>query len=514
MTSSAGATLLLILDGWGHSDSNTHNAISQANTPVWDTLMEKYPHTLIQTSGLQVGLPEGQMGNSEVGHMNLGAGRVVYQSLTRIDKDIADGGFFSNPTLCQAADDVIAQDSALHIIGLLSPGGIHSHENQIAAMVDLAHQRGCRKIYLHALLDGRDTPPRSAAASIKKFEDKFAALNCGQIATIAGRFFGMDRDQRWDRVEKAFNPICHGKAEYENESASAALQAAYARDENDEFVQPTVINNGTGTVSIKDNDAIIFMNFRADRSRELTRAFTDKEFQDFNRGELPSLSRFVMLTEYSEDINAECAYPPEKLANVLGEYLSAQDKTQLRIAETEKYAHVTFFFSGGRESEYEGEKRILIPSPKVDTYDLMPEMSAHEVTDKLVSAIKNREFDTIICNYANGDMVGHTGIWEAALKAAEVVDECLQRITDAILEADGNCLITADHGNLEQMMDETTGQALTSHTNGPVPLIYVGKRNLSLQDGGSLCDIAPSILSLMALPQPKEMTGKSLIKNN
>jgi 2,3-bisphosphoglycerate-independent phosphoglycerate mutase len=514
MTSSAGTTLLLILDGWGHSDSNTHNAISQANTPVWDRLMEKYPHTLIQTSGLQVGLPEGQMGNSEVGHMNLGAGRVVYQSLTRIDKDIADGGFFNNPTLCHAADDVIAQGSALHIIGLLSPGGIHSHENQIAAMVDLAHQRGCRKIYLHALLDGRDTPPRSAAASIKKFEDKFAELHCGQIATIAGRFFGMDRDQRWDRVEKAFNPICHGKAEYENESASAALEAAYARDENDEFVQPTVITNGTGAVSIKDNDAIIFMNFRADRSRELTRVFTDKEFQDFDRGELPSLSRFVMLTQYSEDIDADCAYPPEKLANVLGEYLSAQHKTQLRIAETEKYAHVTFFFSGGRESEYDGEKRILIPSPKVDTYDLMPEMSAHEVTDKLVSAIKNREFDTIICNYANGDMVGHTGIWDAALKAAEVVDECLQRITDAILEVDGNCLITADHGNLEQMMDETTGQALTSHTNGPVPLIYVGKRNLSLKDGGSLCDIAPSILSLMALPQPKEMTGKSLIKNN
>jgi len=514
MTDSTGPTLLLILDGWGHRDSTTHNAISQANTPVWDKLLATCPHTLIHTSGLKVGLPDGQMGNSEVGHMNLGAGRVVYQSLTRIDKDIADGGFFSNKVLCQAADSARDNGKALHIIGLLSPGGIHSHENQIAAMVELASKRGCEKIYLHALLDGRDTPPRSAASSIKTFEDKFAAMGCGQIATITGRFYGMDRDKRWDRVEKAFNAICHGKSEFSNDSASNALALAYERDENDEFVQATCITRDGKTITIDDGDSVVFMNFRADRARELTRVFTDTGFNDFDRGTMPQLGKFVMLTEYADDIDADCAYPPDKLANVLGEYLAKNNKSQLRIAETEKYAHVTFFFSGGREAEFDGESRILVPSPKVDTYDLMPEMSAYEVTDKLVSAIRNREYDAIICNYANGDMVGHTGIWEAALKAAEVVDECLGKITDAILEVGGNCLITADHGNLEQMLDEASGQPLTSHTNGPVPLVYVGSKDISLREGGSLCDVAPSLLSLLELPQPAEMTGHSLIENH
>jgi len=514
MTDSTGPTLLLILDGWGHRDSTTHNAISQANTPVWDKLLATCPHTLIHTSGLKVGLPDGQMGNSEVGHMNLGAGRVVYQSLTRIDKDIADGGFFSNKVLCQAADSARDNGKALHIIGLLSPGGIHSHENQIAAMVELASKRGCEKIYLHALLDGRDTPPRSAASSIKTFEDKFAAMGCGQIATITGRFYGMDRDKRWDRVEKAFNAICHGKSEFSNDSASNALALAYERDENDEFVQATCITRDGKTITIDDGDSVVFMNFRADRARELTRVFTDTGFNDFDRGTMPQLGKFVMLTEYADDIDADCAYPPDKLANVLGEYLAKNNKTQLRIAETEKYAHVTFFFSGGREAEFDGESRILVPSPKVDTYDLMPEMSAYEVTDKLVSAIRNREYDAIICNYANGDMVGHTGIWEAALKAAEVVDECLGKITDAILEVGGNCLITADHGNLEQMLDEASGQPLTSHTNGPVPLVYVGSKDISLREDGSLCDVAPSLLSLLELPQPAEMTGHSLIENH
>ena len=514
MTDSTGPTLLLILDGWGHRDSTTHNAISQANTPVWDKLLATCPHTLIHTSGLKVGLPDGQMGNSEVGHMNLGAGRVVYQSLTRIDKDIADGGFFSNEVLCQAADSARDNGKALHIIGLLSPGGIHSHENQIAAMVELASKRGCEKIYLHALLDGRDTPPRSAASSIKTFEDKFAAMGCGQIATITGRFYGMDRDKRWDRVEKAFNAICHGKSEFSNDSASNALALAYERDENDEFVQATCITRDGKTITIDDGDSVVFMNFRADRARELTRVFTDTGFNDFDRGTMPQLGKFVMLTEYADDIDADCAYPPDKLANVLGEYLAKNNKSQLRIAETEKYAHVTFFFSGGREAKFDGESRILVPSPKVDTYDLMPEMSAYEVTDKLVSAIRNREYDAIICNYANGDMVGHTGIWEAALKAAEVVDECLGKITDAILEVGGNCLITADHGNLEQMLDEASGQPLTSHTNGPVPLVYVGSKDISLREGGSLCDVAPSLLSLLELPQPAEMTGHSLIENH
>jgi 2,3-bisphosphoglycerate-independent phosphoglycerate mutase len=512
MTDSAGPTLLLILDGWGHRDATSHNAISQANTPVWDRLLATCPHTLIHTSGLKVGLPEGQMGNSEVGHMNLGAGRVVYQSLTRIDKDIVDGGFFSNDVLCRAVDAARDNDTALHIIGLLSPGGIHSHENQIAAMVDLAHKRGCNRIFLHALLDGRDTAPRSAESSLRKFADKFTALGRGRIATIAGRYFGMDRDKRWDRVEKSFNAICHGKAEFLHESASAALAAAYARDENDEFVRPTCITRDGSAVTISDGDAVVFMNFRADRARELTRAFTDKTFSEFERGKLPALSHFVTLTQYAEDIDAECAYPPQKLGNVLGEYLASKGRTQLRIAETEKYAHVTFFFSGGRETEYNGETRILIPSPRVDTYDQKPEMSAYEVTGQLVSAIKNLEYDAIICNYANGDMVGHTGVWEAALKAAEVIDDCLGKITDAILESGGNCLITADHGNLEQMLDEDSGQPLTAHTNGPVPLVYVGSKNLSLKDGGSLCDVAPSVLSLMDLPQPEEMTGHSLIR--
>lgn len=512
MTDSNGPCLLLILDGWGYRDATEHNAIKQANTPVWDNLLANAPHTLIHTSGLKVGLPDGQMGNSEVGHMNLGAGRVVYQSLTRIDKDIADGTFNENPVLCQAAADANAGDKAVHIIGLLSPGGIHSHEDQIAAMIDLAHKQGCRNIYLHALLDGRDTPPRSADASIKKFENKFSELGCGQIASIAGRFYGMDRDKNWDRVEKSFNAICHGKADFIEDSAAAALQAAYARDENDEFVKPTCIRQAGSSVAMAQGDAVIFMNFRADRARELTRAFTDTSFSDFDRGNLPKLSHFVTLTEYAADIDADCAYPPQTLSNVLGEYLAKQDKTQLRIAETEKYAHVTFFFSGGRETEFKGENRTLIPSPKVDTYDLKPEMSAYEVTEKLVQAIRNKEYDAIVCNYANGDMVGHTGIWPAALKAAEVIDECLGKITAAILEADGHCLITADHGNLEQMVDETSGQPLTSHTNGPVPLVYVGNRKLSLTDDGSLCDIAPSLLDLMGLPQPPEMTGQSLIK--
>jgi len=339
-------------------------------------------------------------------------------------------------------------------------------------------------------------------------------MGCGQIATITGRFYGMDRDKRWDRVEKAFNAICHGKSEFSNDSASNALALAYERDENDEFVQATCITRDGKTITIDDGDSVVFMNFRADRARELTRVFTDTGFNDFDRGTMPQLGKFVMLTEYADDIDADCAYPPDKLANVLGEYLAKNNKSQLRIAETEKYAHVTFFFSGGREAEFDGESRILVPSPKVDTYDLMPEMSAYEVTDKLVSAIRNREYDAIICNYANGDMVGHTGIWEAALKAAEVVDECLGKITDAILEVGGNCLITADHGNLEQMLDEASGQPLTSHTNGPVPLVYVGSKDISLREDGSLCDVAPSLLSLLELPQPAEMTGHSLIENH
>jgi 2,3-bisphosphoglycerate-independent phosphoglycerate mutase len=512
MSTATGPALLLILDGWGYREAAADNAIALAYTPVWDRLWRDCPHTLIHTSGMKVGLPEGQMGNSEVGHMNLGAGRVVYQSLTRINKSIADGDFFSNPALLRAVSAVKERDRTLHIMGLLSDGGIHSHEDQIAAMIELASRQGCRNILLHALLDGRDTPPRSAEPALRRFTELFARLNCGAIASIAGRFYGMDRDKRWDRVEKAFNTICHGRAEQRAASAVDGLLAAYARDESDEFVAPTVIcAEGAAPARMQDGDAVVFMNFRADRARELTQAFTDPAFKGFERGQVPALSTFVTLTEYAEGLNVDVAYAPENLANSLGEYLANLGKTQLRIAETEKYAHVTFFFSGGREQEYAGETRILVPSPQVATYDLQPEMSAVEVTDKLVAAIHSGQFDAIICNYANGDMVGHTGIMAAAIKAVETLDACLARITDAILAVNGSCLITADHGNVEQMLDPESGQAMTAHTTGPVPLVCVSKEPVKLRDGGALCDVAPSLLTLMHLPLPPEMSGHSLV---
>ena len=513
MTNAAGPTLLLILDGWGHRDATDHNAIALARTPVWDKLIRNNPHTLIHTSGMKVGLPDGQMGNSEVGHMNLGAGRVVYQSLTRINKSILDGEFHTNPVLNGAIAQALRNDSQLHIIGLLSDGGIHSHEDHIAAMIELAAGKGCRKIRLHALLDGRDTPPRCAETSLKKFHALFAANGSGRIATVGGRYFGMDRDKRWDRVQKAFDAICHGRAVYQARDAGTALSAAYARDENDEFVIPTVIQDASGNATVMhDGDVVVFMNFRADRARELSHAFVDAKFTGFDRGTLPALGSFVTLTEYSNAIAAPYAYGPENLDNSLGEYVAARGMSQLRIAETEKYAHVTFFFSGGREAEYPGEKRILVPSPKVDTYDLQPEMSAIEVTDRLVAAIRNREYDVIVCNFANGDMVGHTGMLDAAIKAVEVIDACLGRITEALHAVGGQCLITADHGNVEQMLDETSGQPLTSHTNGPVPLVYVGPRQVRLAADGSLCDVAPTLLTLMELPQPPEMSGHSLVR--
>jgi 2,3-bisphosphoglycerate-independent phosphoglycerate mutase len=512
MTTASGPALLLILDGWGHRDATDNNAIALANTPVWDKLISDSPNTLIHTSGMKVGLPDGQMGNSEVGHMNLGAGRVVYQSLTRINKSIADGEFFDNPVLNSAVDAALQNDAQLHVIGLLSDGGIHSHEDQIAALIELAARKGCRKIRLHALLDGRDTPPRCADASLKKFDALFAQNKSGYVASVGGRFFGMDRDKRWDRVQKAYDAICHGKAEHLAHDAPSALRAAYARDENDEFVVPTVITGTTGAATtINDGDAVVFMNFRADRARELSQAFIDADFAGFDRGKRPALGSFVTLTEYSSAIKAPYAFGPENLDNSLGEYLAARGRSQLRIAETEKYAHVTFFFSGGREAEYPGESRILVPSPKVDTYDLKPEMSAIEVTDKLVDAIRNREYDVMICNFANGDMVGHTGVLEAAIRAVEVLDTCLGRIIEALQSVDGQCLITADHGNVEQMLDEENGQPLTSHTNGPVPLVYVGKRKLQLAADGSLCDVAPTLLNLVDLPIPAEMSGHSLV---
>ena len=505
--------VLLILDGWGHREAREDNAIAQAHTPCGDRLWRDAPHTLISGSGLDVGLPEGQFGNSEVGHISLGAGRVVYQSITRIDKAIKDGDFFSNPAYTAAVDKAIANDGAVHVLGLLSDGGVHSHENHLLAMLDLAHRRGARKIYLHAFLDGRDTPPRSAEQSLQRAQAHFAKLGCGRIASVVGRFYAMDRDNRWERIESAYRLLTEAHAEHRADSATAALSAAYARGENDEFVQATVVQApGQPTVRIADGDAVIFMNFRADRARQLTRALVDEHFDGFVRTSRPRLADFVMTTEYAADIPASCAYPPDNLRNSFGELLADLGKTQLRIAETEKYAHVTFFFSGGREEPFAGEERILVPSPRVATYDLQPEMSAPEVTDKLVAAIESGRFDAIICNYANGDMVGHTGVFSAAVKAVEAVDHALSQVVAAVRKAGGQCLITADHGNCEQMMDHEAGQPHTQHTTELVPLVYVGERALQLQPGGTLADVAPTMLALMALPQPAEMDGRSLVQ--
>jgi 2,3-bisphosphoglycerate-independent phosphoglycerate mutase len=504
--------LLLILDGWGYREETEHNAIAAANSPVWDKLWAEYPHTLVDTSGLSVGLPAGQMGNSEVGHMNLGAGRVVYQSLTRIDKDIEEGKFQQNPVLCAAIDKVNNSDSALHVFGLMSPGGIHSHEDQIIAMLEMAIAKGVKHVYLHAFLDGRDTPPRSALPSLQRAEQLLRESKTGRVASVVGRFYAMDRDNRWDRVEPAYDLLTQAKAEFTAPDVSSAIEAAYGRDEDDEFVQATTIQAaGDVPAPVADGDVVIFMNFRADRAREITRAFVDDDFDGFERSERPLLGDFIMLTEYAADIDTACAYPPEKLDNVLGAYLADQGKTQLRIAETEKYAHVTFFFNGGREEPFNNEDRVLIPSPSVKTYDLKPEMSAFEVTDKLVAAIESGKYDAIICNYANGDMVGHTGDFAASVKAVEAVDQCLGKIVAAIQASSGHLLVTADHGNVEQMLDPKTGQPLTSHTNGPVPLVYVGSGDLSFVSEGSLCDLAPTLLSLMDMPIPKEMTGKVLL---
>lgn len=504
---------LIILDGFGYSTSDKYNAISAANAPTWQSVWQKAPSTTIATSGLRVGLPEGQMGNSEVGHMSLGAGRVVYQNFTRINKAIADGDFFENPVYCQAIDKAVSQGKAVHIMGLLSAGGVHSHEKHIFAIMDLAVKRGAKQLYLHAFLDGRDCPPRSAEPSIKLAEEKFKALGLGRIASVCGRFFSLDRDNRWDRVQTAYDLMTQASAEYKAGSALDALTAAYARDENDEFVKPTVITDAAGKgVEIEDGDSMIFMNFRPDRARQITNAFVDDKFDGFTRNKCPKLADFVMTTEYSGNIDAPCAYPPIDVVNSFGEVLQNQNKTQLRIAETEKYAHVTFFFSGGQEEEYTGEDRILVPSPHVETYDLLPEMSAFEVTDKLVEAIESKKYDAIICNYANCDQVGHTGDFDAAVKAVEAVDKCLERVFAALKKVGGEALVTADHGNAEEMFDEVSGQAHTQHTTLPVPLVYIGDKQISLANDGSLADIAPTMLHLLDIEQPSEMTGRNLIQ--
>lgn len=510
MSSNKKPMVLVILDGYGYREEQQDNAVLNAKTPVMDRLWQQKPHTLIAASGLDVGLPDGQMGNSEVGHVNLGAGRIVYQDLTRLDKEIKEGSFFANPTLTAAVDKAVAAGKAVHIMGLMSPGGVHSHEDHILAMIELAAQRGADAIYLHAFLDGRDTPPRSAEATLKRFTDKFAALGKGRIASLVGRYYAMDRDNRWDRVQLAYDLLTQAKGEFTAADAVSGLQAAYARDENDEFVKPTVIKApGDAEAAMNDGDALIFMNFRADRARQLTRTFINPDFNGFPRTKVVKFGDFVMLTEYAADIQAACAYPPASLENTFGEWLMKHDKTQLRISETEKYAHVTFFYNGGVEDPFQGEDRILINSPQVATYDLQPEMSSAELTEKLVGAIGSGKYDVIICNYPNGDMVGHTGIYDAAVKAVETLDHCIGQVVDAVQAAGGQLLITADHGNAEQMSDPQTGQAHTAHTSLPVPLIYVGKQ-ARVVEGGKLSDIAPTMLSLMAMEIPQEMTGKPL----
>ncbi|MCQ4294465.1 2,3-bisphosphoglycerate-independent phosphoglycerate mutase [Pseudomonas stutzeri] len=503
--------VLIILDGFGHSENPEFNAIHAAHKPVYDSLLARQPHGLISGSGMDVGLPDGQMGNSEVGHMNLGAGRVVYQDFTRVTKAIRDGEFFANPTICAAVDKSAAAGKAVHILGLLSDGGVHSHQDHLVAMAELAAQRGAEKIYLHAFLDGRDTPPKSAQHSIELLQGTFTRLGKGRIASLIGRYFAMDRDNRWDRVQQAYELIVDGKAEYRSDYAVDGLIAAYERGESDEFVKATTIGE---PVRVEDGDAVVFMNFRADRARELTRCFVEPGFKEFERARAPQLAEFVMLTQYAASIPAPSAFAPEALTNVLGEYLANNGKTQLRIAETEKYAHVTFFFSGGREEPFPGEERILIPSPQVATYDLKPEMSAPEVTDRIVDAIENQRYDVIVVNYANGDMVGHTGVFDAAVKAVECLDSCVGRIVEALDKVGGEALLTADHGNVEQMEDVMTGQAHTAHTCEPVPFVYIGKRNVSIRAGGVLADVAPTMLTLLGMPVPSEMTGRSIIELN
>lgn len=505
--------LLLILDGFGYQEDKQHNAIANAKTPYWDYLWENYPHCLIEGSGKFVGLPDDQMGNSEVGHLNLGAGRVVYQDFTRINHDIETGAFFKNPITCEQIDLSIKNQSAVHLIGLLSPGGVHSHIEHFLAMARLAHQRGVKKLYLHAFLDGRDTPPRSALASIQQIESLFSELKLGKIASICGRYYAMDRDNRWDRIEKAYNLLTEANTEFKTNNAIEALSNAYQRQENDEFVQPTWIGDSKEGI-IKDNDLVIFMNFRADRARQLTQALTKKDFHHFKRQVLPKLQAFLCLTEYDTTYQLPVIFPPDNLYHILGEYLANLGLKQLRIAETEKYAHVTFFFNGGIETPFDGEDRLLIPSPKVETYDLKPEMSAFEITEKLVEAIQSQAYDFIVCNFANADMVGHTGNFEAAKKAIECLDTCLSKIIPVLQQTGGEALITADHGNADCMFDQNSNQEHTAHTKNPVPLLYIGRPGALQEQGGVLADIAPTILSLMDLPIPDEMTGKVLLRLN
>ena len=508
LSHSPNTTVLVILDGFGHREAPDDNAIHAAETPHLDALFANSAHTLISGSGLDVGLPEGQMGNSEVGHMSLGAGRIVYQSITRIDQAFAAGDFVQNAAYLDAIDGAVSSGNAVHIMGLLSPGGVHSHEEHICAALRLAAERGADKLYLHAFLDGRDTPPRSASGSLTRVESLLTELGVGRIASVHGRYWAMDRDNRWERIQRSYKVIAESDASEQAPSALAALQSAYDRGEDDEFVPPTCIGE---PVAMTNGDALLFMNFRADRARQLSQALIDPAFTAFARVNVAHL-RFVATTEYASSLACPIAFPPDSLEDSLGEIVSAQGLKQLRLAETEKYAHVTFFFSGGREASFPGETRVLVPSPEVKTYDLKPEMSAHEVTDALVEAIASHQYHFIVVNFANGDMVGHTGNFDAAVTAVETLDQCLGRITAALAAHGGEGLLTADHGNCEQMRDYENEQPHTQHTTERVPLIYLGNKVRKLNpDGGILADIAPTLLDMMGIAIPNTMSGRSLL---
>lgn len=502
-------TMLMILDGFGENNNENGNAVKLANTPNIDRLMKICPTTDIYTSGLNVGLPDGQMGNSEVGHTNIGAGRIVYQELTRITKSIEDGDFFSIQEFDEAIENCRKNNSSLHIMGLLSDGGVHSHIRHLFALLELAKRKGIENVYVHCFLDGRDTPPASAENYIAQLEEKMKEKEIGKIASITGRFYAMDRDKRWERVKKAYDALVNGIGEKAN-TALSAIEASYQKEIFDEFVEPTIICNGdTPVATISENDSVIFFNFRPDRARQITRALVDDKFDGFETKKLNLY--FVCMRQYDETIpNVHIAFKPTTLKNTFGEYISNLGYTQLRIAETEKYAHVTFFFNGGEEKQYKGEDRILVPSPKVETYDLKPEMSAYEVTEKVVDAIKSEKYNAIILNYANPDMVGHTGNLDAAIKAIETIDECVGKVVEAVEEKHGVLMITADHGNAEQMIDYKTGEPHTAHTTNPVPLILVGMGDIKLKQG-KLADLAPTMLDIMGLEKPQEMTGESII---
>jgi len=504
-------TMLMILDGFGDNINSDGNAIKLAKTPNIDQLMKKYPNTDIYTSGLYVGLPDGQMGNSEVGHTNIGAGRIVYQELTRITKSIEDGDFFSNSEFIAAIENCKKNNSKLHILGLVSDGGVHSHIRHLYGLLELAKRRDFEDVYVHCFLDGRDTPPASAESYVVKLQEKMKEKGIGKIATLSGRFYSMDRDKRWERVKKCYDALVKGEGEKAGDAVKA-IEDSYQKEVFDEFVEPTVIYNGNDPVAkIEENDSVIFFNFRPDRAREITRALVDPEFDGFETKKMNLY--FVCFTNYDETMpNVHVAFKKEALKNTFGEVVSNANLTQLRIAETEKYAHVTFFFNGGEEKQYKGEDRILVPSPKVETYDMKPEMSAYEVTDKVCEALEKDKYDVVVLNYANTDMVGHTGSLEAAIKAVETVDECVGRVVKIIEEKKGNLIITADHGNAEQMIDYKTGEPHTAHTTNPVPIILVtSNKEIKLRENGKLADLAPTMLDLMNIEKPEEMTGESLL---